>query len=203
MKMQLFQLVKLSFALYTLIIICFIMGCKCQNNDDNENLLFNAWYEEKFSPDDSITITSPNGLFIAEYVWENPDFSDKQMLLLASASNKRKIIIGRSTRGVKFHWVTSQIGDILLIEHLVDTHFTESFVIYPQISQKDKLSILILYATPKLNLYFGKIPPEYIYSSIEQVSFDGIMTISLSWAFANKNNENENVTYKIPLFYGM
>lgn len=187
------------------IISFFIVGCAEQASAKKSTYVFDEWAEgdDGFSPVTFFKLKSPTGMFDAEQSTEDVDSSDKRLISIINNADGRKISIGRSARGFDMIWKQTQIGDILIVENQVDTHVTTSYVIYPQIDGRGDFTYSVLYATPDPELFVKEYggPPEHIYSSVEDISYDGVMTIFIGWDFTSFGDGN-CITTKIPLFYG-
>ncbi|MDD3119365.1 MAG: hypothetical protein PHQ27_09315 [Victivallales bacterium] len=147
---------------------------------------------------------SPSRIFSTELVWDDPDKYGNIKLIVSHKKSGQKVLIGYSNRGIGTTWVKTQIGDVLIIEQQVDTHFNEFFVIYPRISEKGKLFYSVLYATPSLDFPTRDLLSDHVYPKIKKISFEGMMTIELFWGAINYlDYEGNEMTVKIPIFYGL
>ena len=183
-------------SLWALIYIT-ISGCSCPiPSDYDHTLLFNDWFDEHFIAEGSISEKSPSKNFSIEYVWDSPDSSGKEFLLLVHNKTKQRLVIGKSNRGCTFQWVKTTRNDLLIINHLQDTHFTESFVIRPCFSEHGYLSFSKLYTISCPNTWRVE-DVDYFYTEIESTGEEGDIFVNLSYRYKNKVY---NRKLKMPLY---
>lgn len=192
------NLTLLCLVLFSAVVV-FLAGCSIT---DTPALLFDE------RPGDGTSrvfkteaVDSPSGAFAAEYSWGDPDTSGKYLLEIRHKSSGRSVLLGRGGRGASFRWWDTQLGDVLTVEQQEDTHFSRVFAVHPRLALDGSFECLILYATPSLDRFPGKIPPEHIYPHIESVSGYGVLTLSLMWDYGPTRGVKKAL--EIPLFYGI
>ena len=196
--------------LFVLSFAVFFLSCTNRNLTEKNTLAFDAWDELdkgiEFRPVSFYKSEAPSKIFCAEVSWEDPDeYYGRSMLSFIHVASGQRIEVGRSIRGIDVAWVETQIGDLLLVKQHIDTHHNETFVLFPLLDRKELLSCSVLYATPNQDICESKpegIPAEHIYSTIEHVSYDGVMTIEIVWSYFIPEEAGNTITAKIPLFYG-
>lgn len=169
----------------------------CLNNDSSLDI------------EQSLPIHSPSGAYIARlYVDDNTLVC---ALTLERKTDGQIFYIGRNLRTIDAKWVQTQIGDILIVDNQLDPDMNELLVLYPR---KADRKLVMLYKSPPIPFgerFFAwpctgpEVYMSHFYSIFHNLSADGILHLSFSWAFESEMDGSicNEIEVRIPLFYGI
>lgn len=168
-----------------------------------EELLFDYSIQgENFIPNTFTNIDSPSHIWAIELGFLKQETSDLISVTITRQGKKKNIAI--ATRAIDVKWQNTQLGEIIILTHLFDTHQNNVYILYPQITLDGEINIDLLYSTTQVKYVPPciKYPTDHVYWTVKKIYSNGTMIIHGEWNFTDPSIHGINQDYMIPLFYG-